>query len=630
MLKVNFALIKWCVTIAILLCCYTGVQAKYSYEKINIDSLHSGRVVIHSVSYLIDKTAQKTLQEVLATPQDFVPNEKGYLNFGYFDKQVWLKFPIQSSKKEQLIIEFHPYHTDTIKVFCVQNGVAQCSVVSGIHMLKSGAANNVANGRYYFSFEADSGYTNMYLQMKSKYSSLRATIKLWKATDFEKRKISPWESEPFKYVLVGFTLFAAFIGLLLFFYNRSWVYAAYSIFVLCNIFMVFTIKGWIIPYLPWLTFFEYDLRGLTNGLVVAVSAWYFYLLVPKQYSNAWVRKIFILYAALIGFAIISAIILPDNETFFKIYFFLLKPIYILCVPISIYHFYYSARKGYKLSWLFLLSIMPIAVNSTFHLLQLLNFMSVFYPNFYWEFSIIFELLLYTFAMSYRYKIIVDENTAFNNFLEKNNVQYISNLYTIQENERIRIARDLHDSIGQKLSVIKMMLSTVAMQEQNKTSNEEIELATQLVDETIQETRNISHNLLPTELRFGLVDAIKRIADEINKAGNTTIEVAIDSQVKNIAFSKEKEIAIFRIVQEVFSNILKHAAATKVSFQIEWKAQQLHFTIKDNGRGFNVKNIGKSSGIGWQNIFARIKMMNGTISIQSENITGTIIQFTIPL
>lgn len=605
------------------------VSAKQIQHKIFIDSLQPGQLVINEASYLIDKTAKKTIADVLAAPDSFTINEKGFLNFGYFDRQVWLKFPVQSSKKQSLVLEFHPYHTDTIKLYCVQHGEVTCSVITGIDMLKSNAANNVANGRYSMFFEVDSGYTDIYLDLKSEYSSIRATIKLWKAADFVKRSISFWESEPFKYALFGFTSFAAFIGLILFIYTRNKVYLAYSLFVFSNIIMVFTIKGWIIPYLSWLSFFHYDLRGLTNGMVVAASAWYFYLLIPKPYSNVWVRKIFIFYALLIGLAILSATILPESKKFYKIYFYLLKPIYILAAPVSMFHFYYAGRKGYKLSWIFFISILPISFNSVLHLLQQFNYMSVFYPNYYWEFSIIFELLLYTFSMSYLYKKIVDENTAFNNFLEKNNTQYISNLYTIQENERIRIARDLHDSLGQKLSVIKMMLSSISVHEQDKASKEEIELAKKLVDETINEARNISHNLLPNELRFGLADAIMRIANDINTAGATEIEVDIHEEAKTISLSKDKEIAIFRIVQEILSNILKHATATKIVLSIDFKNNELHFSIKDNGKGLSMKTVKKSTGIGWQNVFARIKMMSGSISIQSENITGTIIKFTIP-
>ena len=610
---------------------YINAEAKYNSNSIIInDSIKKGKLVVNEASYLIDKSSTITIHDILATPQNFIPNEKGYLNFGYFDKQVWIKFPLKSFKKEKLVVEFHPYHTDTIKLFCVQNGQVQCSVVSGIHLLKSGAESNIANGRYIFPFEVDSGETEVYLQLKSKYSSIRATLKLWREEDFVVRSISFWESDPFKYSLLGFTLFAAFIGLLLFFYNRSWVYAAYSAFVLSNIVMVFTIKGWIIPYLGWLSFFNYDLRGLTNGIVVAASAWYFYLLVPKQYSNMWVRKIFIGYSLIIGSAVICAIILPDSYVFFKFYFYLLKPIYILCVPVSIYHFYYSAKKGYTLSWIFLISILPIAVNSIFHLLQLMNLMSVFYPNFYWEFSIIFELLLYSIAMSYRYKKIVEENTAFNKFLEKNNVQYISNLYTIQENERIRIARDLHDSIGQKLSVIKMMLSTLSTHEHEKQFSEEIALAKQLVDETVTEVRNISHNLLPQELRFGLYDALLRLAKDINTSEKIIVEIEIGDAIKSIVISKDKEIAIFRIIQEILNNILKHAAATKIILTINFKNNEIYFSIKDNGKGFSAKSIEKSNGIGWKNIFARIKTINGSIDIYSENISGTEINFNIPL
>lgn len=231
-------------------------------------------------------------------------------------------------------------------------------------------------------------------------------------------------------------------------------------------------------------------------------------------------------------------------------------------------------------------------------------------------------------MTYRYKKIVDENSAFTSFLEKNNVQYIHNLYTIQENERIIIARDLHDSIGQKLSVIKMIISEITTSTNHK-SSEEIELAKQLVDETVREVRSISYNLLPTELRFGLIDAIEGIAKNINAIENTQVEIVIDENLRNLIITKDKEISIFRIVQEILNNILKHAVATKITIHIYHNNSNLQFFIKDNGKGFNVQSIGKSKGIGWQNIFARIKMINGTINIGSEIISGTHIELHIP-
>lgn len=178
-MKCNFFKIK-VLTFFMLLAIQHKICAITSLTKaINIDSLQSATQVIKEASYIIDKTATKTIQDVLATPQNFIPNENGFLNFGYFDRQVWLKFSVQSSTKEKLLLEFHPYHTDTVILYCLKNGVIQSSIISGISFLKLGNTENAAYDRLIFPFEIDSGNTEVYLQMKAKYSSIRASIKLW-------------------------------------------------------------------------------------------------------------------------------------------------------------------------------------------------------------------------------------------------------------------------------------------------------------------------------------------------------------------------------------------------------------------------------------------------------------------
>lgn len=195
----------------------------------------------------------------------------------------------------------------------------------------------------------DTGYTEIFLKLRADYSSIRATLKLWNAQEFNQRKISFWESEKFQYIITGFMLFAAFLATLLFINYRAWVYMGYSLFVLLNISMVYTIKGWIIPYLHWFTFYTYDLRALTNSLVIAISTWYFYLLIPIQYSSAVIRKVFIFFISVVAFSFITSILIPNNIKLYTFYFYLLKPILIIAAPVAIFHFAYAVKKGYSIA-----------------------------------------------------------------------------------------------------------------------------------------------------------------------------------------------------------------------------------------------------------------------------------------
>ncbi len=196
------------------------------------------------------------------------------------------------------------------------------------------------------------------------------------------------------------------------------------------------------------------------------------------------------------------------------------------------------------------------------------------------------------------------------------------LFDGEQNERIRIARDLHDSVGQMLSLIKMNISA---QEKN-TESEKIQ---NLIDKAISEVRSISHNLIPEELNFGLIPSLENLADKINATDKTKMELEIHENVRSVKFQKQNELSIYRIVQELLNNITKHSEATLIQLSVERSDDYVLFNIKDNGKGLDSDSIANSSGIGWKNINARIHMMDGYLNIKSESLKGTEIEITLP-
>lgn len=193
----------------------------------------------------------------------------------------------------------------------------------------------------------------------------------------------------------------------------------------------------------------------------------------------------------------------------------------------------------------------------------------------------------------------------------------------EQNERIRIARDLHDGIGQMLSVVKMNLSTISPADKN------VEGTANLVDKTIAEVRTISHNLIPEALNFGLFAALEDICQKIAESGNTKVNLHVADELKQQTFSQQNELSIYRIVQEVLNNMLKHAAASHISIDITKPNANMFIAIKDNGKGFDTEKINESKGIGWKNISARVHLLDGKMNIHSERLMGTTIEISIP-
>lgn len=203
----------------------------------------------------------------------------------------------------------------------------------------------------------------------------------------------------------------------------------------------------------------------------------------------------------------------------------------------------------------------------------------------------------------------------------------------EENERKRIARDLHDGVGQLLSSVKINLG-VAKEYMARSkvaeTTELVEKSRMAIDEITVELRNISYNLLPPSLeQFGLASAI---AEEVNKLKSTPeLFVHFDNSTTDLKFDPKVEIVLFRVSQELLNNALKHANASEITIQLIQHKTELVMMIEDNGRGFELRSsVEKKDSSGLKNLYSRIAFIDGKISIDSTPSSGTSIIIEIPL
>ncbi|MCS6820183.1 MAG: ATP-binding protein, partial [Chitinophagales bacterium] len=183
------------------------------------------------------------------------------------------------------------------------------------------------------------------------------------------------------------------------------------------------------------------------------------------------------------------------------------------------------------------------------------------------------------------------------------------------------ARDLHDSIGQKLAVMRMLLPPSSQQG-------EMSKFVQFLDETAREVRAISHNLIPEILNFGLVKGLESLTHRINSTEKINAHFSAEEKISGLSLTKETEVSLFRVVQELLSNIIRHAHCNNIHIQLSATGHTLKLDISEDGKGFNPGSIEESQGLGWKNIFARVKLMNGEIKIRSQKNEGS--QFTIKI
>ncbi len=154
-------------------------------------------------------------------------------------------------------------------------------------------------------------------------------------------------------------------------------------------------------------------------------------------------------------------------------------------------------------------------------------------------------------------------------------------------------------------------------------------ASELLDLAAGEVRNISHNLLSGVLaKFGLVPALKDLADRINESGEIKLHL-IQHNLDN-ALNGEQELQLYRIVQELISNILKHSEAKEATIQLIRNEDSVNLIVEDDGKGFNPNEGIKGGGIGLSNLKARVNKLNGNFHIDSGKGAGTSISIDIPI
>lgn len=236
--------------------------------------------------------------------------------------------------------------------------------------------------------------------------------------------------------------------------------------------------------------------------------------------------------------------------------------------------------------------------------------------------------------------------------EKDNF-YFAALVEAQEQERKRIAADLHDGLGQLLAVARMQVSSLeplielnTNAEEKEEDKENYEKSIQTLDLACKEIRNVSHQMMPYALiEQGLVSAIKELTQNINTLENNKMKIDFSTNLtsltnlENLVSSTENnrlnsslEVSIFRIVQEVIGNSLKHSEATNFEISLNQetnsKNTELILLLKDNGKGFDTNQITESTGLGWKNIYSRVAMAKGKIDILGKN--GMTIEIKFPL
>jgi signal transduction histidine kinase len=195
----------------------------------------------------------------------------------------------------------------------------------------------------------------------------------------------------------------------------------------------------------------------------------------------------------------------------------------------------------------------------------------------------------------------------------------------QEVERTRLARDLHDGLGGMLSGVKQTLHAMkGNQVITEDSARGLNRALDMLDSSIGELRRVARNMMPEALlKFGLHDAIRDLCDAINDTGKMRVQYQGYGMENRLP--EAQEVIVYRIIQELVNNTIKHSQASQVLIQLLQDGDRVHLTVEDNGRGFDTALLEKAPGIGWLNIKSRVDYLGGTLNLRAQTGQGTAVE-----
>ena len=229
------------------------------------------------------------------------------------------------------------------------------------------------------------------------------------------------------------------------------------------------------------------------------------------------------------------------------------------------------------------------------------------------------------------QIIAQQNEEINrrkiSELESNRkIETISSMLEGQEVERERIARDLHDSLGGLLSTVKLHFDAIQAKNPDISHQKEYNKAYNLLDTACSEVRTISNNMQPGALlKMGIVPAIRDLINRIESEDTPHIEFIHFGPLHDLAINVT--LHIYRIVQELLYNCLKHAQAKEILIQLIRNEEDIEIMVEDDGKGYDPGEVRK--GMGTENVAARVNYLKGEISVHSELGVGTTTTITVP-
>lgn len=572
------------------------------------------RKVTHPL-LLEDASRQLTIGEVAASADKFRRSEDAVAIPGATNSAWWVKFDVENPVDENLYIsiasaglqEIDLYHESipgqfsNVRYRAGATGDSQI-IQSNMPLLPLHAP-PAKRTTYYLRVTG-----NAVLQLRMEISSIENHLAMQREDDFI--------NGIFYGVLVALMVYNLFAFLTL----RDVTYLLYVLYILFSGISTLILNNYILVFFPGAGWLNEMTTGLPGGMLFGVLFTNAFLRVkqhaPRIYRLSTPVVLFILAVP------VAAVFIPWPVMYIVLEAAMyLTFAYWLLAGVTVY------MKGFRPAVYFLVGFsLLIGFGMVYNLRDNDLLPDNYFTRHSAQLGTALEAIILSWALTSKVNFYKREKEALQHQALEQSSAFSKELIRIQEHERKRIASELHDSVGQQLVLIKNRLLML----RNKTGDTDAQsLSEDLsgnVADTIQEIRNISYSLRPYQMdMMGLTQSIQSLADETGDAANIVMETGIDN-IDHL-FSPENEMNVYRIVQELLNNMVKHAGATRCHLRVHRAVWLIKIIVTDDGVGFTGKN---EHGFGLLGIRERVQIMGGQFIIHPDEGAGAALTVNIPI
>lgn len=581
-----------------------------------------------------------TIEQILKKPNKFRFEKTTGSSPTYWakSKPFWFRFHFRNKTDLEANILFHLRLSigENVEFYAVKNNI----VIDKQYISWQTPQQNrlIKHRNYIFPYKSEPSETVVcYIKISKKYGSISFPLTIWQRDYFEYYFLA-YDYHMWGFV-IGVFLFVSFFSVLLFFAFKDRLYLHYGFYVFFAINFICATQGYFIRYYVngELGIGADKARYLDALLLLLFNCLFLleYLQWKKLKSSFFSNGTWFM----VGMMILLIILMYIDHLFFQDALFNDDPItisnfYVVVFWITpvfeyagiIYCIYNNHHRKESVYYIF--ASFPLFIIAIYNGLSSYEVFSGSAMVEIDAFAIAFiiEILALCLLLAYRFKVIREKEQELLSEQSRQQQLRTEAVLEAEERERVRIARDLHDGVGQMIAAARMGLGRFSSK--NKLNEPEINQTLDLLEDSIKEVREVSHNMMPGSLmKFGLPTALKQFVNKINNAEILKVDLQIIGLKERL--DERIETMLYRVIQEVMNNIIRHSGATNVNIELIQHEEELVLLIEDNGKGFDTSVV-ENQGIGLKNITTRVEYLNGNVNFDSRIGKGTSVIVEVPL